>query len=249
MSRGAFNDLTDVFESIIDWPKRLAHEAPFYRRHFERVGAKRVIDVACGTGHHASMFHSWGLQVEGADLSPNMIAQARAGFGEPPGLSWTVRGYDQAIDSGSSFDAAVCVGNSLALAPDMATVHEAIRQMLAGVRRGGVVVVHVLNVWAMPDGPCVWQKSVRTTLPEGSALIVKGVHRCRDRAYIELLVSLLEGDTKIRSTCVPLLGLEVANMERLMREYGAARTSVFGGYQDQPYDRQKSVDLVLVAGK
>ncbi len=97
MSGGTFDNLTHVFESIIAWPKRLAHEAPFYRGLFERVGVKRVVNVACGTGHHAAMFQSWGLQVEGADLSPNMIAQARAGFGEPPGLTWAVRGYDQPI--------------------------------------------------------------------------------------------------------------------------------------------------------
>src|ERR1035437_1439350 len=112
MSSGSFNDLTQVFESIIDWPKRLAHEAPFYRRLFGRVGAKSVIDVACGTGHHAAMFHSWGLQVEGADLSPKMVERARASFGDPPGLSWAVRGYDQPIGAGSVVDAAVCVGNS-----------------------------------------------------------------------------------------------------------------------------------------
>jgi len=101
----------------------------------------------------------------------------------------------------------------------------------------------------MPDGPCVWQKSVKAALPEGPALIIKGVHRCGSKAYIELLVSLLDGDTKLRSACVPLLGLEGADLERVMRERGAERVRVFGGYQDQPYHRQKSVDLVLVAEK
>jgi SAM-dependent methyltransferase len=249
MSGGTFNDLTDVFESIIDWPKRLANEGPFYRRIFERVGVKSVVDIACGTGHHAAMFHSWGLHVEGADISPNMIARARERFGEPPGLGWTVRGYDQPIQSENPFDAAVCVGNSLALAPDTATAHEAIRQMLASIRPGGIAIVHVLNIWAMPNGPCVWQKGVQTTLPDGPALIIKGVHRCGDRAYVELLVNLLESDTKMRSTCVPFLGLVAADLERVMRETGAKRVNVFGGYQDQPYDPQKSVDLVLVAEK
>ncbi len=131
----------------------------------------------------------------------------------------------------------------------MTTVHAAVQQLLAGVRRGGVAVLHVLNVWAMPDGPCVWQKSIQTTLPEGPALIIKGVHRCGSRAYIELLVSLLASDTKLRSASVPFLGLEATDLERLLRESGAERVRVFGGYQDRPYDRQKSVDLVLVAEK
>ena len=57
-----------------------------------------MIDVACGTGHHAAMFHSWGLRVEGADLSAAMIDRARAKFGLPQGLQWTVRGFDQPIE-------------------------------------------------------------------------------------------------------------------------------------------------------
>jgi len=249
VSSGSFNDLTEVFESIINWPKRLAHEEPFYRRLFERVGVKSVVDVACGTGHHAAMFHSWGLQVEGADLSPNMITSARAAFGEPPGLRWRVGGYDQPIPSDIPLDAAVCVGNSLALASEKAAAYAALGQMLAGVRRGGVVIVHVLNVWALPDGPCVWHKDVRATLQDGPALIIKGVHRCGPRAYIELLVGYLEGNAKMRSDCVPLLGLEASDLEHHMREHGASRVSIFGGYQNQPYDRQKSADLVIVAEK
>src|SRR5689334_17652264 len=99
MIGGTFDNLTDVFESIINWPKRLAHEEPFYRGLFDRMNVKTALDAACGTGHHAAMFHSWGLQVEGADISPNMIARCRAEFGEPPGLRWSVRGYDQPIES------------------------------------------------------------------------------------------------------------------------------------------------------
>ena len=75
-----FDDLTDVYEAMIDWPKRLANEGPFYRRCFERVGVRCVADVACGTGHHAAMFHSWNLRVEGSDLSPRMIEPAPEPF-------------------------------------------------------------------------------------------------------------------------------------------------------------------------
>ena len=59
MNADLFADLTDVYEAMVDWPKRLANEEPFYRRLFARIGARRVLDAACGTGHHASMFHAW----------------------------------------------------------------------------------------------------------------------------------------------------------------------------------------------
>ena len=245
MNGGAFNDLTEIFESIIDWPKRLAHEEPFYRRLFERVGVRSVLDAACGTGRHAGMFHSWGLRVEGADLSPNMIARARAAV--PEGVRWSVRGYDQIVDSGTPFDAVVCVGNSLALAADMAMAAKALERMLAAVRPGGVVVVHVLNLWALPDGPCLWQKAVQVTLADGPALIVKGVHRAGARGFIELLVLPLQGEVKMRTQGVPLLGLEAGALEQVLRQAGAGQVSLRGGYQDQAYGRDSSTDLLIVA--
>jgi SAM-dependent methyltransferase len=267
-----FDDFADVYEAMIDWPKRLAHEEPFYRRLFDRIGARRMIDVACGTGHHAAVFHSWGLQVEGADLSPAMIERAHNNFGQPSNLRWTVRAFDQPIAPAELFDVAVCVGNSLALAPDMATVERAIRQMLAAVRDGGAIIVQALNLWRLPDGPCVWQKCMRKTLPSPSKteplfadrgshavdhlaktpsdlLILKGVHRCGNRGYVELIVTDLSGTATMQSESTPFLGLEAADLERIARSAGAKTAALFGGYQDQPYDRQKSVDLLMIAEK
>jgi SAM-dependent methyltransferase len=245
-----FDDLADVYEAMIDWPKRLAHEGPFYRRLFDRLGVASVVDVACGTGHHAAMFHQWGLRVEGADLSPAMIERARGRFGEPPGLRWVVRAFDAPIAPAEPLGAAICVGNPLALAPDMATIERAIRQMLSAVRPGGAIVVGVLNLWRLPDGPCVWQKCRRVSLTggsEGESLILKGVHRNGPRGYVELAVADLSGDAPLRSESTPFLGLESPDLEGIARAAGTTKVAFFGGYQDQPYDRRESVDLVMVA--
>jgi SAM-dependent methyltransferase len=310
-----FDELADVYEAMIDWPKRLAHEGPFYRRLFDRLGAGSgcekmgtgsvlprenvageacrtvpvpissgsVVDVACGTGHHAAMFHGWGLRVDGADLSPAMIDRARSKFGQPDGLRWVVRAFDEPIAPAEPFDAAVCVGNSLALAPDTATVQRAIRQMLSAVRGGGAIVIQVLNLWRLPDGPCVWQKCQRAVLPgagkgdrhhlperpfgcfaqmvpvpfsgpfsgpgENQVLILKGVHRCGTGGYVELIVADPAASAIVRSESTAFLGLDASELERMARDAGAKRIAFLGGYGDQPYDRQESVDLMMVAEK
>jgi SAM-dependent methyltransferase len=267
-----FDDIADAYEAMIDWPKRLAHEEPFYRRLFDRLGVRNVLDVACGTGHHAAMFHSWGLRVEGADLSPAMIERAKAKFGQPQGLQWVVRAFDQPIDPvaapegtvpfsltrklGQSpaepFDVAVCVGNSLALAPDVATVERAIRQMIGAVRPGGAIVVQVLNLWRLPEGPSQWQKCKRATLPastSGDAIILKGIHRCGNRGYVELVIIDPSGGAVVRSESTQFLGLEADDLSQAARAAGAKKIAIFGGYQDEPYQRQQSVDLVMVADK
>lgn len=244
-----FDDFSDVYEAMIDWPKRLAHETPFYRRWFERIGVRSVVDAACGVGRHASMFHSWGLRAEGADVSPVMIDRCRRQYGEPDGLRWTVRGFDQPIPVDEPVDAVVCVGNSLSLAADAAMAERAMAAMLAAVRGGGVVIVQVQNLWSLPDGPCVWQKCQRTLLPQGDTLILKAMHRNGPRGYVELVAVALRDELPRRSDTVSLLGFEPADFERAAQAAGATEVYFFGGYEDQPYRREKSGDLVVVARK
>jgi SAM-dependent methyltransferase len=244
-----FDDLTDVYEAMIDWPKRLANEEPFYRRLIERTGAKSAIDVACGTGRHAAMLHGLALRVEGADVSPAMIQRAQETFGISDTLRWVVRSFDQPVAQPGTFDLALCVGNSLALAGELEVVRRAIREMLRAVRDGGSIVVQVLNLWRLPDGPCIWQKCRRTSLAQREVLITKGVHRCGERGYVDLVVTVLDAGPQMRCESVPFLGLETAQLEQMARQSGAAQVRFTGSYQEQPYDRLASTDLVMVAGK
>ncbi len=247
MHQELFDDLTEIYDALIDWPKRLALETPFYRQLFEAHEARRILDAACGTGRHAAMFHSWSLEVEATDISPAMIQRARDHFGDPDGLTWSVRGFDQKVPSAGSFGAAVCVGNSLALAPDMATVERAIAQLLHAIRRGGAAVVHVLNLWRLEDGPCGWQKCKRAKLPQGDVLIHKGIHRCGASGYVNLLVSTLDDPPALRTESVRFLGLEMDDLAGCAERAGTTSVQFFGGYQGQPYDRKESVDLIMVA--
>ena len=163
-------------------------------------------------------------------------------------MRWAVRGFEEPVAAAGSLDAAVCVGNSLSLAADLPAVGRALGQMFAAVRRGGLVVVQVLNLWRLPDGPCVWQKCQAAALPQGEVLILKGVHRAAGRGFVELLVARPAGGPLLAADSVPFLGLEAAELETLARQAGAAAAvHFFGGYQEQPYDRQQSVDLVMVA--
>ena len=242
-------ELSDVFEDLVDWPKRLAGEEPFFRGLFARTGAKAVLDAACGTGHHGALFHSWGVSVEGADISPRMIEKARAIHGEPDGLRWVVRGYDEPAPPGGRFDAAICVGNSLAMSPDRETVRRAIAEMTASVRDGGVVAVHLLNLWRITEGPALWQKCRRAGSPEGEALIVKGVHRAGDRAWVELLLAPIDRPADMRTANIPLIAIEAEEIAEMFRQCGAGEIEISGGYKGQDYKRLESVDIVVTALK
>ena len=188
MGTPLFECLPEIYEAMVDWPRRLEREGPFFREIFGQAGVRRVLDVACGTGHHAAMFHRWGLEVEGADLSQAMIQRAIALHGQPPGLRWTVRPFQDPTPNPGYFDAAVCIGNSLALAGDKQKATEAVRQMFRAVRPGGVVILQVLNLWALPEGPLCWQKCFLDRISGQTYLILKGVHRAAGKGFVDLLL-------------------------------------------------------------
>jgi SAM-dependent methyltransferase len=244
-----FDDLADVYDALIDWPKRLANEEPFYRELFGRSGVRRVLDAACGTGRHAALFHSWGCHVEGADLSPGMIERCRQQFGESDSLRWIVRAFDEPV-APPPFDAVICVGNSLALAPDTATVARAVEQMLRATRAGGVCVLQVLNLWHLPDGPCVWQKCKSAHIGDGEHLLVKGVHRAGSRGYVDLVdLTVTPSGATPRYDSATFLGLETAELTSVACSAGARAVQCYGSFQRAPYDRVRSQDLLAVLEK
>ncbi len=248
MTDDAFDPLPEAYEAMIDWPKRLANEEPLYRWLFDRVNANRLLDTACGTGHHAAMFHNWGLSVEAADISEPMIRWCRSHHTSAADLRWVVRGYDKTVDEPGTFDVAICAGNSLALAGDLAGVARAIQQMLVAVRPGGAILTHVVNLWRMPDGPCQWQKCLRTDLSQGDSLIVKGIHRCGRQGHVDVVVTALgEPKPKMHAESVPFLGLEPKQLEAAAKDAGASQVEFYGGYKRSPYDPQISPDLIMIA--
>jgi SAM-dependent methyltransferase len=266
-----------MYDALVDWPRRLARETPFYQRWFAAAGAQRVqsprpdregggggspfrvLDAACGTGRHVELFHSWGLAVEGADASPEMIAHCRARMGDAPTLRWVLRSFEQPV-AGGPFDAVLCVGNSLGLVADRAAVGRAIEALVGAVRPGGVLLVHVLNLWALPEGPSQWSKCVRVTPPAGQVdasvssappaehVLIKGVHRCADQGYIDLIsVAVGAGRVAARFEAPGFLGLEAEELSRCAKNAGASEIAFFGSYGEEPYDRLTSPDLIMVA--
>ncbi len=57
------------------------------------------------------------------------------------------------------------------------------------------------------------------------------------------------GGPPLFTQSVPFLGLEAAELEAMARQAGTAQVRFFGGYDEHPYQPDKSVDLLMVAEK
>lgn len=135
------------YDVLVDWEKRLAREGPFFRALFERHGVRSVADVGAGSGRHAILFDSWGLEVWAIDPSEEMLEQARANaerFGADVRI---VRGAFGEVSAllPAPVDAVTCTGNALPHVEGVDGLRQALADFHRSLRPGGLLVLHLLN--------------------------------------------------------------------------------------------------------
>lgn len=150
--RGRHAALYDLFYADKPYPE----EARFVREQLlahAQGPVRRVLDLACGTGSHALALSRLGLEVTGVDLSPDMLAQARAKL-QAGGAHADL--FEQDLRRlelpGAPWDAAVCLFDSLGYLLDNASLLEALRRARSHVREGGLLALELWHAAAFLRG-------------------------------------------------------------------------------------------------
>lgn len=99
-------------------------------------GGGRVLDLGCGTGRLSGYLRDLGLDVEGLDLSPGMLAVARRAY---PDLAFTVGSATDLPHSDESLNGVVAF-HSLIHIPDE-QLGRAVAEVARVLRPGGTVLV------------------------------------------------------------------------------------------------------------
>ncbi|MBN1887519.1 MAG: class I SAM-dependent methyltransferase [Thermoflexales bacterium] len=243
-----YERLAGVFDVMTDWQARLAFEMPFLRQTLERCSARRVLDAACGTGWHAISLAQAGYAAEGCDASPAMIQQARANaVAARVDVPFQVADLTElGAHLSPPFDAILCLGNSLPhlLSPEALT--DALGQMHALLRTGGVLVLHNLNYdLRLEARPRFFQ-------PAGDACTL--VWRFADYGpeLITFHTAIFErtetGSWSVHVNSTPQRPLLARELGEALEQVGFERQSVqhFGGLDGSPFEIDTSGDLVIV---
>ena len=119
-------------------------------------GARTLLEVACGTGHHLALLAEW-FEVEGVDASPDMLAVARARLPTTPLAVADMR----TLALGRRFDVVTCLFSSIGYVRSIEELDAAIAAMAAHLTDDGVLIV---EPWFTPD---VW----RTGSVHGSLVV------------------------------------------------------------------------------
>ena len=247
-----YDRLARVFDVMTDWQKRLAQEMPFLQRTLDRHRARTLLDTACGTGWHAITLAQKGYTAAGCDASPQMIEQARANAAKAQAnVRFEVADFGRLDKFSETFDAVLCLGNSLPHLLSQEALVEAMRQMRGNLRRGGVLILQNLNY------DMRMKKKPRFFSANGNDEAL--VWRFADYGpeFITFHTALFERKTEgarqesvswavqVNSTLHrPLFERDVDEALE-QAKFGDIRH--FGGLDGSPFEKDKSGDLVIVA--
>jgi hypothetical protein len=88
---------------------------------------------------------------------------------------------------------------------------------------------------------------MRLTDERGDRILLKGIHRVGPRGFVDVVTLDVSGggvDGQFRTATI--LGIEAEDFLRLATSAGATDLQVFGNYEQAPYHRDQSQDLILV---
>jgi len=251
----AFDDISLAYDNTTEWDARLSREMPFLLALIGKPEKKRVLDIACGSGHHTVALAAQGSQVIGLDMSRTMIRaaekHAETNKAKPTFIVADMIDVDSVVEG--SFDLIFCLGNSLALLHDIDSVRQLIKTIYDRLNNRGSFVAQVLNFeeihWTgfrnfpMKTGRLSDETEVtfsrmfeHTDYPDSSTLIMSVFRKTNDEWISEVSTQ-------------KVLNLNYNQMNDVLSTAGFTRVEFFSDYNESPFERKASRNMVIRAFK
>jgi len=141
-----------------------AHEIPYFQRFIEAEG-EPALDVACGTGRLLLPYLRAGLDVDGCDVSADMIAFCRE--------KAELEGFDPRLYVQAMHELelprrykTIYVCGAFGLGSDRAKDRQALERFHEHLELGGTLLLDKETPYADPTGWMYWLEQERASLPE-----------------------------------------------------------------------------------
>lgn len=136
---GDYSEAAEFYDVLYAGTKDYAAESVTIARLIRDAApnARRVLDVACGTGKHAEGLTAEGFAVDGVDLEPGFVTIAAE---RCPNGTFRV-GDMTKLALPRQYDAITCLFSAIGYAHTLERLYQTLAGMAAHLKPGGVVVI------------------------------------------------------------------------------------------------------------
>ena len=194
----------------------------------------KILDLPCGKGRHSLFLHSQGFDATGADLSANSIMHAKQ-F-EKEGLSFEI--HDMRNPLKGVYDSIFNLFTSFGYFNQETTNIKVLENFKNALRNDGHIVVDFLNL----------HKVVKNLIPE-QRIRKKGVDFLIKRKVTEsYIIKEIEVtfNGEVHHYMEKVQALDLKKMEQFAKAAGLKIEHVFGDYELNPFEPEKSDRLILI---
>jgi SAM-dependent methyltransferase len=141
-----FDFSPELYDLQVNWPERLKKEKDFFSSIFKKNKIESVLDVGCGTGHHAQLFSGYVKKVIAVDPSGETIEYARNNVIKSPNIILLKEGFER-LDRipGGKFGLITSLGNTLPILGNRRKVKQALKTIKNMLTGNGLAIVQFLN--------------------------------------------------------------------------------------------------------
>lgn len=249
------------YDRFVNWPARLAAELPFIEQQLQMLAQPeqdrlRLLDAACGTGMHAIALAARGHAAAGADGSSGMVERARANAkAAGASIRFEQAGFGDLTPTfgRESFDALLCLGNSLPHAISPVALSATLADFAACLRPGGLLLVQNRNFDAVLAGRQRWMEPQTYTEGDRQWLFVR-FYDFQPDGLIQFNILTLQrqpgGEWQQQITTTTLRPLLERELSQALEQAGFDDLIPYGNMSPAvPFDPQSSGNLVVVARK
>ena len=227
-----YNQIAEKYDFI--FPLSPAHKTFFA----SELHGKTILDVGAATGNLTAYLSSQGYEVTAIDLSERLIAKAAE-------KGVTVQQLNMlAIDELPAFDNIVCIGNTLPHLDSKTSVQLFLQKAYRQLTQGGKLVLQLVNFqkyFAQQQGDYLGN----LPLIENDKVKFERYYYLNEEGKIRFK-TILDDTIKNEELLQPIFADQLTEW---LTQIGFQAINLYGNFKKDPFDKEKSMALIVTAVK
>jgi glycine/sarcosine N-methyltransferase len=245
-----YSGFADKYDLFAPWDKRIRRERRFFKYMLDMNRVNTVLDCFCGTGFHVAMLSEMGYEVDGMDISHEMIDRARKNL-KSKGLDSQVRVGDvKSLKTEKMYDCVLSMGNSLPHEFGDDNVSMALKGMHRALNPGGTCIIHMENFDRLYEDGDRFIPAMFNSDDHGTDVFIFAVDYHEDKVIFNIL-SVIErkGRPKFAVDTVEYNPIRVERLKKLLSEAGFQTPAFYEDFKMTPLGTGFTYDIIAVAKK